>query len=809
MDILSRRLALQWLAAASTLPALLRGADAQAANPTVTIAAVPDRLVPLTAATRRIGGRLGQRLAANIEGRLLQIDEQALIACFTNRDATDGRNQAWAGEHAGKFLDAACLALAEQPHPPLRLLTERIATRLIATQGQDGYLGTLPVERRWTGWDVWVHKYDLIGLLSYHELTGSEAALASCRRIFDLLERTFGDAPGQRDIIAAGEHMGMAATSVLEPVCRLYRVTSEPRVLAFADYIVGAYDHPGGPRIVSSLLEHGRVHLTANAKAYEMLSNLVGLVDYYQITGQPRILRAVIAAWEDIVAHQRYPTGTVSAGEHFQLPPQLLSLAASNVGETCATVTWLQLNARLLRLTGEARYASEIERTAHNHLLAAQDGSNGDFSYYTALVGIKEHSHQMVCCVSSGPRGLALLPSLAWGQQGDSVVVNLYVPGAAACTLHGTPVTLVSRTRFPDDGEVTLSIATPRAVRFTLRLRVPDWTTRFEVVVAGHRVIGRPGEYADVTRSWAPGDEVHIRMDVPVRILPGAPTYPNAVALQRGPQVLALERALNPVVPYLHRTAITSAYPVAVAVAGDDGGVPSYRVAGQRGIADGGGLRYEAAELVFVPFAEAREYRVWTQQAEHVRRDVPAATAYARASLSSALWLAPAEQQRPHTDVAEALTDDDASTYCTIDPRDPGPWEINDGARGQRGDLVWFTVVLDAPRHIGRVVFRHGPFGPDGGWFDTSHERPRVEVVREPMPNWRTSPYPSPHLSHWQSAGVLEGYPASSATEAPSLIAGAPLTATLAGADLVYAIRVIGRPAGNQVSCTELSGFEA
>jgi hypothetical protein len=804
MNRLTRRRALQLLAAATTVPALLARADSPAAAGPVR--AVAARVTPLAPSTRRLDGRLGRRLSVNVERRLLQIDEEAFIACFVNRDATDGLNQAWAGEHAGKFLDAACLTLSEQPHAELRRLADRVATRLVAAQGPDGYLGTYPVERRWTGWDVWVHKYNLIGLLAYHDLTGDAAALASCQRMFDLLERTFGDAPGQRDIIAAGEHMGMAATSVLEPVCRLYTRTGEPRVLAFADYLVRSYDRPGGPRIVSALLEHGRVHLTANGKAYEMLSNLVGLTDYHQITGQPHILRAVLAAWDDIVRHQRYPTGTVSAGEHFQRPPRMLSLAASNVGETCATVTWLQLNARLLQMTGESRYAAEIERTAYNHLPAAQDDSNGDISYYTAFAGLKEHSHQMVCCVSSGPRGLALLPSLAWGLQDDALVVNLYAAGHAACTFDGIAVSLASHTRFPDDGEVMLEFQPEQAVRFTLRLRVPEWTSHFEASAGKQLFTGRPGEYVAITRSWGAGDTVRVRMEMPTRTIPGAPTYPGSVGLVRGPQVLALDRAFNRDVPCLHRATIVSAR----VTPGDVDGRPTYSARGKCGVPDGANaLRYEPAELVFVPFADARNYTVWLRSAAAPRHDLPAATAYARGSLSTALWLAGPEAQRPDTDLAETLTDENPTTFCTIDPRDPGPWEINKGARGNRGDAVWFTVVLDAPRPLTRIVFRHGPIGPAGGWFDTSRGKPRIEVVRSPIPTWKDAPYPSAHQAHWETATTLDRYPTSTATIPPDLTAGSALTASLEPGAMVYAIRIYGHPGGDYVSCAELSGYDA
>src|SRR6185437_11063484 len=74
------------------------------------------------------------------------------------------------------------------------------------------------LKSKWTGWDVWSHKYNLYGLLAYYTTTGYQPALEACKRIGNLLCETFGNKPGQRDIILAGEHVGMAATSVLDPM---------------------------------------------------------------------------------------------------------------------------------------------------------------------------------------------------------------------------------------------------------------------------------------------------------------------------------------------------------------------------------------------------------------------------------------------------------------------------------------------------------------------------------------------------------------------------------------------------------------
>ena len=78
-------------------------------------------------------------------------------------------------------------------------------------------------------------------------------------------------------------------------------------------------------------------------------------------------------------------------------------------------MNWLKFNVKLLGLLGEARFADEIEKTVMNHLLGAQDAHNGNFSYYTPLNGRKPFTPGINCCVSSGPRGISMLPELALG----------------------------------------------------------------------------------------------------------------------------------------------------------------------------------------------------------------------------------------------------------------------------------------------------------------------------------------------------------------------------------------------------------
>lgn len=567
---------------------------------------VTDQFVPASYSAQHIEGILGDRMRVNLEGRLLNVDEKEILDCFRHRPG----KQAWAGEHAGKFLDAAANAWLYTKDERLKTLMDRVARELIATQLPDGYLGTYIDQNRWTGWDVWVHKYDLLGLLSYYRATNNAPALDAAKRAGDLLCRTFGTGTGQRDIIQAGTHVGMAATSVLEPMVYLYRLTGDRKYLDFCEYLVHAWSQPNGPRIIESLKETGSVFHTANAKAYEMMSNLVGLAELYRTTGNPVYLSTVQAAWKDVADHHLYVTGTTSSSEHFTDDLVLPGEEISNVGEGCVTVTWTQLTWQLFRLTGDPRYAEQLEHTVYNALLGAQDPRNGNICYFTPLNGKKGPTPGINCCVSSEPRGISMIPQLAWGTLKAGPAVLFYLPGNVTLHTLAGDVAIESKTTYPGSGSVILTVRPSTATKFPLYLRVPAWTAHYTATVAGREYQGTPGQFLAIDREWKAGDQVNIDLDLTVRAVLGGPSYPFSVTIFRGPQVLALEQSRNKEVLDLQAAGPRS-MDIKLAPA------PPPDVLDARGVVTGPAYRMEGLvagkprELILVPFADARVYRVW------------------------------------------------------------------------------------------------------------------------------------------------------------------------------------------------------
>ena len=514
---------------------------------------VMDKTAPIVPTAVELSGLLGERIRAHTGNRILNIDEDVLLGGFRSRPGS----HPWIGEHVGKWLHAASLLWLSSQDARLQEKITRVAKGLIAAQGEDGYLGTYVPEKRFglykdADWDVWSHKYCLIGLLSYYGISGDPEALAACKRAGDLLASVF---PRHRSILKAGTHVGMAATSILEPIVLLYRATGEKKYLDFALYIVSSWDEPGGPRILSAMLKEKTVLAVGNRKAYEMLSNYVGLCELYRATGKPEFLQAAQYAWEDVSAKRLYITGGASAGEHFQPDGQLPNDTGAHIQEMCVTTTWMQLCWQLFRLTGEEKYAAALEQIVFNEMLAAQKPDGSGYAYFTPLEGQKPfrpdspRPGDMDCCNSSGRRALGLAPTLLGTLDADGFRINTFAPACWRVTISGVPVTITLKSRFPSDGIGTIEVDPQAETDFALALRVPRWTTDPSVSMGDKVLQPKSGTYLTIKRSWRRGDVVKFSFPFVPEVHMGTGSNEGRLAVTAGPLVLALDQADNPGVP--------------------------------------------------------------------------------------------------------------------------------------------------------------------------------------------------------------------------------------------------------------------
>lgn len=491
-----------------------------------------------------IGGLLGDALSASRTAHLadfIRDESSPPIALFCAEHADRNTEGDWYGEHAGKWLCAAALAVDRTGEASLRANLRRVADFLVSRQTPDGYLGTYAPSRRftcrqpsaartWDGapaqrtWDIWVHSYLILGLLAAGRVLQEPGYTTAARKIGDLCLRTLTE--GGMDITTLGNHHGLSATVLLEPAVELYFATGEKQYLELAELVLRQANAAPALAFLPEALKGTDAAFIATGKAYQLCWNLVGLAKLHRATGRADYLRAVLNQWESIRTHHLTlgggPWGGVGhrSREVFNAPG---FFSPYGFVETCSTFAWIQLNRELLATTGEARFADEIEKSAYNDLLGAQAPDGSNWCYYSYPNGRRVFTTYWRCCKSSGPWALEELPPLAYGlTPTGAVAVNLYGPGAARLEHPDAgPIQIKQATSYPlDDGEIRLSLGLSRPASFRLLLRIPGWTGQTGVKIndVPQDLAPVPGTYAVIERTWREGDNISIRFAMPPRL---------------------------------------------------------------------------------------------------------------------------------------------------------------------------------------------------------------------------------------------------------------------------------------------------
>lgn len=488
----------------------------------------------------RLDGLLGEALAANRSGRLSHfiVDETSpAIAIFDPELAAKNQECDWYGEHAGKWLYATAKAAARSQDPALIANLRRVADYLVSVQEADGYLGTYAPDHRfmrkqppkpgtWDGapcvrtWDIWTHSYLILGLLETHRHFPKPEYLQAARKIGDLCWHTLTE--GGIDITELGNHHGMSATVLMDPATELYFATGEARYLELAQLVLRQADDNPDLALLKRALAGADASEIATGKAYQLAWNLVGLAKLHKATGIDAYREAVDQVWESIRSQHLTlgggPWGGVAHRSREVFNPAGVFSPHGYV-ETCSILAWVQLNRELLALSGEAKYAEEIERTAYNDLLGAMAPDGNDWCYYSFANGRRVHTTYWRCCKSSGAMAIEELPALAYTQSlaGD-LVVNLLGPGEAAFDHpQAGKVILKQVTAYPFDGGIELQVSCERPARFAISIRIPQWAEEATVALddGGEPMQADPGAYAVIEREWRSGDVVNLELPMP------------------------------------------------------------------------------------------------------------------------------------------------------------------------------------------------------------------------------------------------------------------------------------------------------
>lgn len=499
--------------------------------------------IPLSpAAVTAPEGFVGTRYRANIDGSIKKFDIDKYVKMMEVHSTKDWF---WIGEQPGKWLESAALSCAVTRDKELEKKAREILARMVNAQQPDGYLGITDCAVRndktpLRGMDPYEDYFTLHGLITAYEVLGDKDALVTARSLADYFQEHIG--PGKAEfwpsplrppdnvktklpkeyhhseIAGHSAHYGWEGSLFIDPMLRLYQITGEKRYLDWATWVISRLDTWSGWNSFSRLddVAAGKIglhQLQPYVHVHTFQMNFLGFLRMYQITGDKSWLNKVEGAWRDTVERQLYITGGVSVGEHYSTGYN--RPVGGNVVETCANMSWMELNQYLLELTGDPKYADVMEKLLINHVFAAQTVDGDSYRYHTPPNGVKpaQFFHGPDCCTASGHRLVSKLPLFIYAQAANTAIVNQYVASSASFKLGGgTEVNLKQETRFPEEDTVTLRVEPARPGKFTLRLRIPAWCGSPSALVNGKAVADlKPGAYLDLEREWKAGDSVSLR----------------------------------------------------------------------------------------------------------------------------------------------------------------------------------------------------------------------------------------------------------------------------------------------------------
>ncbi len=535
----------------------------------------------------RLKGYLGERLDTMIERHVAARDVDYITAPFLEKTERTGK---WQTEFWGKWMhasvpylwyvtDGKCKVEGVKCKVAEELCSkiERGIERILASQEPCGYIGNYPDALRCgEGWDVWGVKYTLLGLLHYRDWklnvesekckAEADVALEAAKKLCDYVIAEIGpNGKRGRELWQTGNWSGYASSSILEPVVWLYKRTGEKKYLDFATYIVKGMTEPeSGPRLVDLALKgvsvadrngygnkaeaYGGYVMKHNRwKAYEMMSCYQGLLDYVEVKsggvgsgGLKNILKAAIMTAEDIVKEEVNLAGGCASSEAWFHGAKKQHLPYVHLQETCVTTTWMRFCEKLLEVTGDAKWADQVERTFYNAYLGALRSDGGEFAAYTPLTGNRWHgmNHCFMhtdCCTANGPRGFLCFLKELFTTRGDVATFNFYSSALVKGDLSGgRKVVFDMYSLYPRTDYVRIVSHTEGAA--PVRLRIPAWSAKTAVKLNGNVLDGvRAGGYFAIDRDWKLGDIIEIKFDMPVV----AHTLDHHVAFTRGPVLLA------------------------------------------------------------------------------------------------------------------------------------------------------------------------------------------------------------------------------------------------------------------------------
>jgi len=273
---------------------------------------------------------------------------------------------------------------------------------------------------------------------------------------------------------------------------------------------------------------------------------VIGAARRFELTCDPRFRRLAEFFWYAVSSARTYITGGSSNAEHWMTSPGRLAAEwrrSTDHQECCCSYNMMKLTRQLYSWTGDPRYFDYYERNLFNHRLGTIQPGTGHTMYFLSMTPgawktLCTDDKSFWCCTGTAFEEYSKLNDSIYYRDERGVFVNLFI--ASELDDRERSVGLRQDTRFPDEPRTSIKIIKAPASAWTLRLRIPAWTSTAAVKINGRPLDATPGagSYLAITRAWKQGDRIDL--ELPMSLAAEAfPDDPRVQAFRYGPVVLA------------------------------------------------------------------------------------------------------------------------------------------------------------------------------------------------------------------------------------------------------------------------------
>ncbi|POS68798.1 acetyl-CoA carboxylase [Diaporthe helianthi] len=451
-----------------------------------------------------------------------------------------------------------------------------------------GYLGALPEDTvlrlgppRWAvyganlstnTWAPWYTQHKIMrGLLDAYYNTNNTQALEVVEKMADwaYLALTIGDKnhPDYKGNLTRDDlnymwdlYIGGEFGGANEVFPEIYQITGDERHLQTAkafdnrESLFGAAVEDRDILVVPADKIPGRrrgQRLHANTH----VPQFIGYLRVFEQGGGDEYFAAAKNFYGWIEPHRAFASGGTSGSypgsntnaELFQNRDNIANAIASDGAETCTTYNLLKLARNLFLHEHNATYMDNYERGLFNMITGSRDDTDSpDFPRLTYFQPLSPGTPREfggntgTCCGGTGMESHTKYQETVYlrSADGSALWVNLFIPSTLTWEEKG--FTVEQETAFPREGATKLTVNGQGPL--DIKLRVPAWVRKgFQVTINGEAAQGsepaQPGTYLTLSRTWAAGDVIEVKMPFTIRTK-RALDRPDTQAIMWGPVLL-------------------------------------------------------------------------------------------------------------------------------------------------------------------------------------------------------------------------------------------------------------------------------